>query len=127
MQQWGSASSGLSVHVDPCHPERRIPRMLHHAFIEGREAFDAHAAQEGATLRPQWERWCRAVYSRWKHMLWDEQATAKLIKEASWSAGWVLRPRDGAACMPCSAAVACSATVRRTLPPLTACAGLPQF
>lgn len=63
----------------------RIPRILHHIFLSGSEAYEAETRKPGASLKAAWQTSCLAAYPGWKHMFWtQDDALAHIRQHYPW-------------------------------------------
>ncbi|PSC76477.1 glycosyl transferase [Micractinium conductrix] len=60
---------------------QRIPRILHHAYLSGREAFQGLSSDPSSAMRPEWAQWCEALHDGWEYRFWDEAAAVQLLEE----------------------------------------------
>lgn len=59
----------------------RIPRILHHIFLAGSEAYEAETRKPGASLKAAWRSSCLAAYPGWKHMFWTQDDAIAYIRQ----------------------------------------------
>lgn len=71
------------------HADHQIPKILHHAFLDGldrlKQAENASEAQPGQPFpgyNSSWRQSCREKHQSWKYIFWDNSRAEKLIRSA---------------------------------------------
>lgn len=59
----------------------RIPRILHHIFLSGTDAYEAATQKPGASLQAAWRSSCLEAYPDWKHMFWTQEHALTYIRQ----------------------------------------------
>lgn len=103
-----SQDAGIDACADLSEPPLGlIPRVLHHVFLDGEQAYQAEAADEQPAFRIQWRDACRQHYSNWEYRFWTKVRSTGRLRSPL--------PQDPSACNPSLTASSAD------LPPFTMC------
>ena len=57
----------------------RIPRTLHHIYLNGYNKFEEETSSPDASIKSDWMRSCLLVHQHWEKRFWDQEAVLELI------------------------------------------------
>ncbi|KAK9824133.1 hypothetical protein WJX72_008031 [[Myrmecia] bisecta] len=61
--------------------DERIPRILHHIFLDGEAAYDAETQHPDPAFRRSWRESCIVHHPYWQHRFWDLDTAEQFLEE----------------------------------------------